>query len=586
MSDMGANQEAGGQEAGGQEAGGLIKRYEALAARRQGWEPHWQDLADFVRPGRGAFDGSAFGGGFGADEARGPDLGSRDRVFDSTPALAAEGLAAGLWGMITNASNRWFMLKANDRAVNEDAEVTEWLDEVAERMLSAFSANGGQFYSRVFELYADLATFGTGVFYSEAVPGSDVMHFSTRPLAECFIAENHLGQVDTLFRRFSFTARQAVQRFGREACGAAAVRALATEPDRRFPFLHAVLPNEDWVAGRLGAEGKPFVSVYVDLTDRTVCSRGGYYEFPYDVPRWSTAPGDVYGRSPALLAMADVKMLNQMCRTTIKSAQKVVDPPLLTHDDGSFQPIRTFPGGVTYGGVSAEGRPLVQPLHSGARPELGLEMEEQRRRAIRESFYASLMQLVGSPSMTATEVLIRQEERLRLMGPHLGRIQAEFLDPLINRVFQHLLRAGALPPPPPQMEGFGVDVDYVSPLAQAQKTTDGQAVLRTLEGMAPLAALDPGVADVLDTDEIIRTLRQAYGAPGRILRSREEVEMRRLTSGLAASGLAAGGLGGGGLGGGSDGDALSALLNQGAEMLAGGAMPDEGAIDPTGGASV
>ncbi len=561
-------------------AEGLIKRYEALAARRSAWEPHWQDLADFVRPGRGDFSSA----GWGSEDAHAPELRFRDRVFDSTPALAAEGLAAGLWGMITNAANRWFMLKANNKQVNEDAEVTEWLDEVAERMLAVFAANGGQFYSRVFELYADLATFGTGVFYSEAVPGTDVMHFSTRPLAECFIAENHLGQVDTLFRRFSFTARQAVQRFGREACGRAAVRALATEPDRRLPFLHAVVPNEDWVAGRLGADGKPFASIYVDLTDRTVCARGGYYEFPYDVPRWSTAPGEVYGRSPALLAMADVKMLNQMCRTTIKSAQKVADPPLLTHDDGSFQPIRTFPGGVTYGAVSAEGRALVQPLHSGARPELGLEMEEQRRRAIRESFYASLMQLVGSPSMTATEVLIRQEERLRLMGPHLGRIQAEFLDPLINRVFQHLLRAGALPPPPPMMAGHGVDVDYVSPLAQAQKTSDGQAVLRTLEGMAPLTALDPGVADVLDTDEIVRTLRQAYGAPARILRSRGEVELRRISA-LAAEGLGASGNAEGGLDGGV-GSGLGELLRQGAEMLSGGPVPGGEAEIPAGSADV
>lgn len=520
-----------------EQADKLIHRYEALASRRAAWEPHWQDLADFVRPGRGEFNR-----GEGVGEYHTPDLSFRDRVFDSTPAMAAEGLAAGLWGMITNASNRWFMLKVTDREINEDPEVTAWLDDVVDHMLSSFSANGGQFYSRVFELYADLATFGTGVFYSETVPGSGgAMHFSTRPLGECFIAENHLGQVDTLFRRFSFTARQAVQRFGQEACGATVAKAFETEPDRRFPFLHAALPNEEWSGTRPTLDKKPFASAYLDLTDRSICSQGGYYEFPYDVPRWSTAPGEVYGRSPALLTMPDVKMLNQMCRTTIKSAQKAADPPLLTHDDGTFQPIRTFPGGVTYGGVTADGRPLIRPLVSGARPELGLEMEEQRRRTIRESFYASLMQLVGSPSMTATEVLVRQEERLRLMGPHLGRIQAEFLDPLINRVFNNLQRAGVLPEPPAIMTGHAIDVDYVSPLAQAQKTTDGQAVLRTLEGVTPIMAVDPSIADILDGEEIVRTLREAYGAPNRILRSRDQVEQRRQEAAMAGLGRMLGG---------------------------------------------
>ena len=427
--------------------------------------------------------------------------------------------------MVTNAANQWFALRTGDPELDEFQPVKEWLDLAGERMRGLFAHNGGQFYARVFELYADLATFGTGVFYSEDVIGEGFLRFSTRSLAESVVAENSNAVIDTVFRCFDMTARQAVQKFQRNQLGEKVRDAADKTPDRTFPFLHAVLPSDD-----VGGEGprKPVASIYVDVTGQTVVRRGGFDEVPFQVPRWSTAAGETYGRSPAMLALSDIKMLNQMSRSTITAAHLATTPPLIAHDDGMYRPMRLYPGSVNYGAVNADGRPLVQPLVTGTRVDIGLEMEEQRRTAIRESFYFSLMQMVGAPDMTATEVMARQEEKLRLMGPHLGRLQAEFLDPLIDRVFAVMFRNDRLPPPPDELSDRELEVEYVSPLAKAQKAADGQALIRTAESVLPLAQIDPSILDNFDLDEWSRRLAEAWGSPAAIIRGEEQVaELRQ-----------------------------------------------------------
>ena len=271
----------------------------------------------------------------------------------------------------------------------------------------------------------------------------------------------------------------------------------------------------------------PFVSHYVDVEHGILLSTGGYHEFPYQVPRWSTASRGLYGDSPAMMALPDVKMLNAMSKTTIIAAQKAVDPPLLAIDELAVRGLRTHPGGIIYGGLDENGRRRYEPLSSGGNVGLGLELEEQRRETVRQAFYFSLLLMVQQPNQTATEVLARQEEKLRLMGPHLGRIQAEFLDPLIRRQFGIMRRANLLPPTPRQLQGSGIRVEYVSPLARAQRAGEGAAIVRALESLAPIGAIKPEIYDNIDADAAARALVQSFGAPNVLLRTATAVaEMR------------------------------------------------------------
>jgi hypothetical protein len=492
----------------------LIRRQEGLAAERAPLDQLWQEIADLVLPLRGDFTLQRQPG-----EKRG------QKIFDGTAGQAAENLAAGLWGLVTNAANDWFTLRADLAEDEESAETKLWLDEVTRRMRASFAGNGQRFYARVMELYADLVTFGTGIFYVEEAPDTGRIHYSCRHLSECFIAENARDEVDTLFRRFRFTARQAVSRWG-DACHPALQRAAAKEPDRRFSFLHAVLPRADSSQGEA-----PFVSHYVDIEHGLLLSSGAYHEFPYQVPRWSTATRGLYGDSPAMLALPDIKMLNAMSKTTIIAAQKSVDPPLLAVDEAAVRGLRTHPGGIIYGGLDENGRRRYEPLQAGGNIGLGLELEEQRRDAVRQAFYFSLLLMVQQPNQTATEVLARQEEKLRLMGPHLGRIQAEFLDPLIRRQFGIMRRANLLPPPPRQLRERGVRIEYVSPLARAQRASEGAAIVRALEALAPIGAVKPAIYDNIDADSAARALTHSFGAPNNLLRSKAAVaELRALAA--------------------------------------------------------
>ncbi len=494
----------------------LIRRQERLAAERATLEAHWQEIAELISPMRAEFTVMRQAG-----EKR------QQRIYDATPGLAAENLAAGLWGMVTNSANRWFQLRSIDAEVNELPEATRWFELATQRLHDALAANGLRFYTRVVDLYSDLVTFGTGIFYTEEAPEMGALHYSCRHLAECTIAENDREQVDTLFRRFHWTARQAYRRWG-ERCGEAICKAAEKEPERRFAFLHAVLPREEADRRRLDSKAMAFASYYLDVEGKKLLSEGGYPEFPYMVPRWSTRSRGVYGDSPAMLALPDIKMLNAMAKTTIVAAQKAADPPILAPDEMAVRGIRTTPGGIIYGGVDEQGRARYQPFQSGAAIGLGIELEEQRRQAIREAFHWSLLLMIAQPNQTATEVLARQEEKLRLMGPHLGRLQSEFLDPLITRLFNAMLRHRRLPPPPEALVGRGgIKVEYVSPAAQAQRANDGTAIVRALQAILPLAQMKPEIFDNIDADATARALAEAFGAPAKLLLDPETVAVLR-----------------------------------------------------------
>ena len=504
----------------------LVSRFERLRSERSMIETHWQEIAELMRP-------------MSAEFSRTRTLGEKrmDQVFDSTPLLALDNLSAGLWGSVTNSSSRWFELKARERSLNDTHAVKLWVSTVTERLLQAFADQGQRFYSRSLELYGDLAAFGTGVFYVDEDLKSDRIWFSRIHLAEAYIAENHREVVDTLFRGpFRLTARQALQKFGKDAHPKLAEMA-EKEPDRLVDFLHAVLPRDELDVPRDKA-GRTYASAYVWLDQRHVCRLSGYHEFPFQTPRWSTQSRNVYGDAPGMLALPDVKMLNAQAKVTIVGAQKAVDPPILAADEQGVRGMRIRPGSIIYNGLDATGRARYAPLQSSQQLRLGIEYEEQRRQAIKDAFYFTLLMQADRANMTATEWLGRQEEKLRLMGPQLGRIQSEFCEPLINRVFSILARRsrpfwergedGALPLPPPEiLEAPALEIDYVSPLSVAQKAAKGAAVTRTLQIVSPLVAGRPDILDNFDVDAIARIAADANGMPAEALVDRELVAQQR-----------------------------------------------------------
>ena len=487
----------------------LLSRYERLEGQRQNWETHWQEVADYMQPRK-------------ADVTKKRARGDKrmEQVFDSSPIQAVELLAASLHGMLTNPSTPWFTLRFKDEDIDNEDEAKLWLEASTDAMYTAF--NRSNFQQEIFELYHDLITFGTAAMFIEE-DNDDIIKFSTRHINEVFIAENDKGRIDTIYRRFNISARAAIQKFG-DAVSSDVQGKAKKNPYDEVEILHAVYPRSEFNPNKKDKANMPFESVYMEYKNGNELSVGGFKEFPFVVPRYLKASNEIYGRSPAMTALPDVKMLNEMCKTTIKAAQKQVDPPLLVPDDGFLLPVRTVPGGLNF--YRSGTRDRIEPLNIGANNPLGLNMEEQRRDSIRAVFYVNQLMMQQGPQMTATEVIQRNEEKMRLLGPVLGRLQSELLKPLIDRVFAILLRNNMLPQAPEFLSGRDIEIEYVSPLAKAQKSTELQSIMRAIEILGSLANVAP-VFDYVNFDNLVKHLADIVGVPQKILKSQSQVNAER-----------------------------------------------------------
>ena len=487
----------------------IMARFDRLKTGRQNWETHWQEVADYMQPRK-------------ADVTRTRSRGDKrtELIFDSSPIQAVELLAASLHGMLTNPSTPWFSLRYKDEGLDSDDEAKLWLEGVTDTMYTAF--NRSNFQQEIFELYHDLITFGTAAMFIEE-DQSDLLKFSTRHINEIYITENDKGRIDTVYRKFKITLRAAAQQFGNNLSEEARNK-VEKDPFDEIDILHAVYPRQDFNPTKKDKENMEFESVYVEYKNGNELSVGGFVEFPFVVPRYLKASHEIYGRSPAMTALPDVKMLNEMSKTTIKAAQKQVDPPLLVPDDGFLLPVRTVPGGLNF--YRSGTRDRIEPLNIGANNPLGLNMEEQRRTAIRNVFYVDQLLLQQGPQMTATEVIQRNEEKMRLLGPVLGRLQSELLKPMIDRCFAILLRNNQFAQAPEFLSGQDIEIEYVSPLAKAQKGTELSSITRAIEILGSLANVAP-VFDYINFDALVKHVADLVGVPQKVLKLQSQVNAER-----------------------------------------------------------
>ena len=488
----------------------LLKRFGKLVTQRQTWESHWQEVADYMMPRK-------------ADVTKQRSKGDKrsELIFDSSPLHAVELLSASLHGMLTNPSTPWFSLRFKNVDTGDADEANEWLQDTTEKMYDAF--NRSNFQQEIFELYHDLITFGTASMFIEE-DADDIIRFSTRHIGEIYISENNKGRIDTVFRKFKISARAAILQFGEKNVSNALRGTAMKDPYEEVTILHVVYPRENYDPKKKDAKNMPFASCYIELDNKHEISQSGFNEFPYVVPRYLKASFEIYGRSPAMTALPDVKMLNEMSKTTIKAAQKQVDPPLLVPDDGFILPVRTVPGGLNF--YRAGTRDRIEPLNIGANNPLGLNMEEQRRNAIRDTFYVNQLMMQNGPQMTATEVVQRNEEKMRLLGPVLGRLQSELLRPLIDRTFAILLRKKIFRQAPQFLAGQDIQIEYVSPLAKAQRSSELQSVMRAIEIFGSLSKISP-VFDHIDIDALVTYLADIVGVPAKVLNSQAQVNAIR-----------------------------------------------------------
>ena len=499
----------------------LCQEFKAISGQRGVWEQHWEEIAERVLPRQMGFVGD-----------RTPGEKRTQKIFDSRPMVALDRFASVMDSMLTPRQSRWHNLRTTNEALNRDHDVQQWFYQVNNILYHSRYTPKANFAGQNHERWTSMGAFGTGSLFIDFEPGVGLRYRCVN-LRDTFFLENHQGMIDTVYRQFKYTARQAVQRWGEDQMPERILKALETptNAEKLFDFLHVVKPRRNRDPGRVDAKNMPFASYYIALDDKQmVAPEGGYNSFPYSISRYVTAPDEVYGRGPAMMALPDIKMLNEMARTDIRAVHKLVDPPILLHDDGILgngaMTVNMKPGGLNVGGVSRDGRALMQPFNSGARVDINEAKMDQRRMAIDDAFLVTLFQiLVETPRMTATEALIRSQEKGMLLTPTMGRQQSEALGPLIERELDLLAFHRLLPPMPDLLREAGgeYEIVYDSPLSRMQRAEELVGVQRTMELLAPFANMDPSILDVFDKDQLARLTAEVSGVPSPIIRSPNDV---------------------------------------------------------------
>lgn len=488
----------------------LLLRADALKTERGNWESMWQEIADNLF-GRRNFTSSIT-----------PGLKRNSRIYDSTAFRSNELMASMLYSLLTDIESRWFTLSLEDTSRMEHPDAIAWLEGATNQMLIAYSRQGANFAPQAHEMLFDVVGFGTGGMFIQDEPGSGPV-FSSRPISETYISENVAGIVDTVFRRFELTARQADELF--ETTPQSAAKAVeANKMEEKAEYIHAVLPNPDLVPGNLDFTGMPFISYHIDMTEKDFIDEPkGFWEMPYLTPRWEKDAGELYGRGPGVVALPDAIMLNQISRTTLKGAQKAVDPPGYIPNDGILAGPHHQPGGLTPVDVNLMrsmpgGVPIVfQPQSSNV--GLGVEMENRRQASIEADFYADIIQMFKDPRMTATQVVELVRQSSRILSPVIGRQRNEYLEPNLDRVFGIELRAGRLPPIPDVLSGQSVKVDYVSPVSRAAKAEESRSIGGVIGQALEVNAAAPElqVLDNFNFDQAFRDIGSNSDIPSRIM---------------------------------------------------------------------
>ncbi|MBP8294776.1 MAG: head-tail connector protein [Burkholderiales bacterium] len=486
-----------------------------LEAQRSTWESHWSEVAERVLPRMDQFKGP-----------RTPGEKHQERIFDSTAPLALERFAAAMESYLVPRTQQWHRLRPVDDDLGDDHEVRVYLDQVTDILFGSRYSPRANFASQTYETFLSLGAFGTGALFIDDAVGYGLRYKSV-PLSGLYIAENAVGEIDYVHRKYKLSARAAMQQFGEDSLPEKIRDAASKTPFREFEFIHCVKPNAERDERRADYRGMAWASQHVSLEGRALVRVAGYRAKPYAVSRYVTSPCEVYGRGPAMTVLPDIKMVNEMSKTILRAGQKAVDPPLLLADDGLLAGFSLRPGALNYNTMSPSGQPLVQSLESKAQMGIGAELLEDRRRAINDAFLITLFQiLIETPRMTATEAMLRAQEKGALLAPTMGRQQSEMLGPLIEREIDILAAAGMLPEMPDALaeRGGNFAIVYESPLTRVQRAEEGVGIMRTFESITPLAQIDPSIMDIFILDETVRELADINGLEAKLMRSRSEME--------------------------------------------------------------
>ena len=498
-----------------------MRRLGTLKLERESYFAHWKKITDTLLPRSGRY----FLEDRNAGERRNLD------IYDSTATRALNILAAGMMAGMSSPARKWFNLALTDQALMEYQPVKEWLDQAASVLRDIFARSN--VYRVLHGIYEEMGAFGTACAYIFR-DHQDLVRLYPQTIGEFYIGQSNRYEVDTVYREFQMQISPLVQEFGRKNVSKAA-QALYDKGnmDEWITVVHAVQPRKERDMNKADGVNMPWESIFIEpgQENNLTLRESGFKQFPALTPRWIVRGGDIYGSDcPGMTALGDVLQLQDDQLKKAKGIDYMSDPPLQvpTALRGSED---VLPGGISYYDPAAPTGGIRSSFEVNLNLQHLLEDILDVRGRINSAFFVDMFQMISSQQRvqpeTAREVQEKHEEKLLILGPVLERNQNELLDPLIDNAFMIALEEGHFPPPPQEMQGQEISIEYVSMLAQAQKAVGIGSLDRIVGTVGQMAAVRPEVLDKLNADQIIDEYSNMLGIAPHLIVANEEVAVIR-----------------------------------------------------------
>lgn len=449
----------------------------------------------------------------------------KPKRYSSLPCNYLNILVNGLVGYSISPNIVWFKLAASSSKLQEAYGVKKWLSAVEDIMLAKFNASN--LYQAAAKMVWDAAVIGHGILQINEDVSSGRLRFTKIPANEAYLDINEFNEVDTVFRRYYLTIKNAVNFFGEDKLDEdyrEAYKEIEHWNDT-VEIIQAVMPRKDFNPEFKNAKNKPIAVYWLDPRHNKIIDESGYDTFPFAIFEWDMLPDFAYSTSPAQNAMPDIKGLNIAKKTSWQIAQTSAEPPMKVSED--IRQVNITPRGFTY--VSSADQ-TIEPIRTGENYPITLEVLADMKQDIKDWFNVDFFLMLQSKQgkMTATEVMELQGEKAATLATLIVNLN-DALFKIIEQSFSVLLKAGAFPQMPLALQRNGsLKIDFMGPLAQAQKkyhTMGG--IVQATQVASGIMQMFPNSGDFIDGDELMRSALEGQGMPANVIREEDDVKKLR-----------------------------------------------------------
>lgn len=495
----------------------LNSRLSGLETEYNPWKNLYKDLRDNLVPYNGWFP----------DESTGPyDITKNDQRMNINVTRAVRIFGAGMYSGMCSPSRPWIQLGMEDQGLNDYGPVKAWLDYVEKLYLKTFAQSN--FYKIQRQIMEDQGWAGIGVYLPEKLPGPPWVYFHFFPVGSYRLAAGDKGKVDTIYRPIKMEARKMRQAFGDSKLSNQVKTAVEKNPYQKFDVVHAIEPRGEGSRqyGKIDAINMPFKSCWYEKGKENLLRESGFNSFPAIVSKFMDVGDFPYGAGPGIDAIKQIKLSHRMEKDGLKGFHREVMPPLVA--PSRFEGIVDLtPDGITFGldGDKGSIAPILQTNVNWQHFQFRLDAIGQ---SVDRAFMVDLFLMVlnssdDDPRRTATEILKKHEEKIAVLGPVVESQITDNFDVCIDLMFQIFLDVpGLIPPPPPEIQGQGLKVKYISTLAQAQRMAELGKLHAYLDIVDRVVSVDQQAIAATDSYELLKEAEESIGLPPKILRDADD----------------------------------------------------------------